>query len=153
MKSWPTKWSPYAFWTLHRWNLNPKMHVLQTQPTVSPTLHHHIQRGNLKVSLGFISFTPLLWLHHIWNACSVFCLCNFAFIIFMWLHAHRIGLMQATKTWKRLVSYVTSLQKCRHHCRSAGDDIYFIMFHISHVVSVMSSVAAPASKFWGANGE
>ncbi|XP_072034242.1 flavin-containing monooxygenase 5-like [Amphiura filiformis] len=32
-----------------KWNLNPKMHALQTQPTVSPTLVHHIQRGNLKV--------------------------------------------------------------------------------------------------------
>ncbi|XP_069104183.1 flavin-containing monooxygenase 5-like isoform X2 [Argopecten irradians] len=32
-----------------RWNLNPKMHALQTQPTVSPTLIHHIQRREVKV--------------------------------------------------------------------------------------------------------
>lgn len=32
-----------------RWNLNPKMGALQTQPTVSPTLIHHIQRGNVKI--------------------------------------------------------------------------------------------------------
>ncbi|XP_060083332.1 flavin-containing monooxygenase 5-like, partial [Ylistrum balloti] len=32
-----------------RWNLNPKMHALQTQPTVSPTLIHHIQRHEVKV--------------------------------------------------------------------------------------------------------
>ncbi|WAR28553.1 FMO5-like protein [Mya arenaria] len=29
--------------------LNPKMQALSTQPTVSPTLIHHIQRGNIKV--------------------------------------------------------------------------------------------------------
>lgn len=33
----------------NRWNLNPKMHALQTQPTVSPTLIHHIQRHEVKV--------------------------------------------------------------------------------------------------------
>jgi len=32
-----------------RWNLNPKMHARQTQPTVSPTLVHHIQRRNVMV--------------------------------------------------------------------------------------------------------
>ncbi|XP_069104182.1 flavin-containing monooxygenase 5-like isoform X1 [Argopecten irradians] len=32
-----------------KWNLNPKMHALQTQPTVSPTLIHHIQRREVKV--------------------------------------------------------------------------------------------------------
>ncbi len=32
-----------------RWGLNPKMHALQTQPTVSPTLIHHIQRGDIKI--------------------------------------------------------------------------------------------------------
>lgn len=32
-----------------RWNLNPKMRARQTQPTVSPTLIHHIQRGNVEV--------------------------------------------------------------------------------------------------------
>lgn len=32
-----------------RWNLNPKMHARQTQPTVSPTLVHHIQRRNVAV--------------------------------------------------------------------------------------------------------
>ncbi|CAH1781107.1 unnamed protein product [Owenia fusiformis] len=29
--------------------LNPKMRALQTQPTVSPTLAHHIQRGEVKI--------------------------------------------------------------------------------------------------------
>ncbi|XP_038050022.1 flavin-containing monooxygenase 5-like isoform X2 [Patiria miniata] len=32
-----------------KYNLNPKMHLLQSQPTVSPTLIHHIQRGHIKV--------------------------------------------------------------------------------------------------------
>ncbi|CAG2238884.1 FMO [Mytilus edulis] len=32
-----------------RWGLNPKMRALQTQPTVSPTLLHHIQRKNIVV--------------------------------------------------------------------------------------------------------
>lgn len=32
-----------------RWQLNPKMKVLQTQPTISPTLIHHIQRREIKV--------------------------------------------------------------------------------------------------------
>ncbi|KAL3846575.1 hypothetical protein ACJMK2_017551 [Sinanodonta woodiana] len=32
-----------------RWKLNPKMSALQTQPTVSPTLIHHIQRGQIKI--------------------------------------------------------------------------------------------------------
>lgn len=32
-----------------RWNLNPKMKARQTQPTVSPTLIHHIQRRNIEV--------------------------------------------------------------------------------------------------------
>ena len=32
-----------------RWGLNPRMGALQTQPTVSPTLVHHIQRGNVRV--------------------------------------------------------------------------------------------------------
>ncbi|XP_025079569.1 dimethylaniline monooxygenase [N-oxide-forming] 5-like isoform X2 [Pomacea canaliculata] len=32
-----------------RWGLNPKMRALQTQPTVSPTLIHHIQRKNIKI--------------------------------------------------------------------------------------------------------
>lgn len=32
-----------------RWNLNPKMKALQTQPTVSPTLIHHIQRRDIKI--------------------------------------------------------------------------------------------------------
>ncbi|XP_012934772.1 flavin-containing monooxygenase 5 [Aplysia californica] len=31
------------------WGLNPKMGALQTQPTVSPTLIHHIQRRNVKI--------------------------------------------------------------------------------------------------------
>ncbi|BFZ00517.1 hypothetical protein BsWGS_03556 [Bradybaena similaris] len=33
-----------------KWGLNPKMRALETQPTVSPTLIHHIQRGNVKIS-------------------------------------------------------------------------------------------------------
>lgn len=32
-----------------RWDLNPKMKARQTQPTVSPTLIHHIQRRNIEV--------------------------------------------------------------------------------------------------------
>lgn len=32
-----------------RWNLNPKMRLLQTQPTVSPCLIHHIQRHDIRV--------------------------------------------------------------------------------------------------------
>ncbi|XP_071949689.1 flavin-containing monooxygenase 5-like [Antedon mediterranea] len=32
-----------------KWKLNPKMKILQTQPTVSPTLIHHIQRGNIQI--------------------------------------------------------------------------------------------------------
>lgn len=32
-----------------RWGLNPKMKALQTQPTVSPTLIHHIQRKNVRI--------------------------------------------------------------------------------------------------------
>ncbi|KAL4219838.1 hypothetical protein ACF0H5_020249 [Mactra antiquata] len=32
-----------------RWKLNPKMKPLQSQPTVSPTLIHHIQRRNIKI--------------------------------------------------------------------------------------------------------
>ncbi|XP_059160633.1 flavin-containing monooxygenase 5-like [Physella acuta] len=32
-----------------KWGLNPKMKPLETQPTVSPTLLHHIQRGNIKI--------------------------------------------------------------------------------------------------------
>ncbi|CAG5136608.1 unnamed protein product [Candidula unifasciata] len=32
-----------------KWGLNPKMKALETQPTVSPTLIHHIQRGNIKI--------------------------------------------------------------------------------------------------------
>ncbi|XP_022088130.1 dimethylaniline monooxygenase [N-oxide-forming] 5-like [Acanthaster planci] len=32
-----------------KYNLNPKKRFLQSQPTVSPTLIHHIQRGHIKV--------------------------------------------------------------------------------------------------------
>ncbi|KAK3699384.1 hypothetical protein QZH41_006562 [Actinostola sp. cb2023] len=32
-----------------KWGLNPKMGALQTQLTVSPTLIHHIQRGNIHI--------------------------------------------------------------------------------------------------------
>ncbi|XP_033637688.1 dimethylaniline monooxygenase [N-oxide-forming] 5-like isoform X2 [Asterias rubens] len=38
-----------SFGKPERYNLNPKMRALQTQPTVSPTLIHHIQRGHIKV--------------------------------------------------------------------------------------------------------
>ncbi|XP_013414250.1 dimethylaniline monooxygenase [N-oxide-forming] 5-like [Lingula anatina] len=31
------------------YGLNPKMHALQTQPSVSPVLYHHIQRGQIKI--------------------------------------------------------------------------------------------------------
>lgn len=39
-----------------RWNLNPKMHARQTQPTVSPTLIHHIQRRSIAVKPNIASF-------------------------------------------------------------------------------------------------
>ena len=39
-----------------RWNLNPKMHARQTQPTVSPTLIHHIQRGSTVVKPNIAAF-------------------------------------------------------------------------------------------------
>jgi dimethylaniline monooxygenase (N-oxide forming) len=32
-----------------KYNLNPKMRALQSQPTVSPTLVHHIQRNDIKI--------------------------------------------------------------------------------------------------------
>ena len=32
-----------------RWKLNPKMRALATQPTVSPTLVHHIQRKDISI--------------------------------------------------------------------------------------------------------
>ncbi|KAI8772429.1 dimethylaniline monooxygenase [N-oxide-forming] 5 [Biomphalaria glabrata] len=38
-----------------RWGLNPKMKPLQTQPTVSPTLIHHIQRGNIKIKPNILN--------------------------------------------------------------------------------------------------
>ncbi|KAL8596001.1 hypothetical protein ACOMHN_018313 [Nucella lapillus] len=41
-------WS-YCCVVCGRWGLNPKMRVLQTQPTVSPTLIHHIQRKNITI--------------------------------------------------------------------------------------------------------
>lgn len=34
---------------INRYNLNPKMKALQAQPTVSPTLVHHIQRGHIAI--------------------------------------------------------------------------------------------------------
>ena len=39
-----------------KWNLNPKMHARQTQPTVSPTLIHHIQRRNILVKPNIAAF-------------------------------------------------------------------------------------------------
>jgi len=33
-----------------KWGLNPKMGILDTQPTVSPTLIHHIQRRNIRIA-------------------------------------------------------------------------------------------------------
>ena len=54
-----------------RWGLNPKMHALQTQPTVSPTCVHHIQRGEIKVmpnvqvrAVFSISMLISLWSHN-----------------------------------------------------------------------------------------
>lgn len=38
-----------------RWNLNPKMHARQTQPTVSPTLIHHIQRRSIAVKPNIVA--------------------------------------------------------------------------------------------------
>jgi len=32
-----------------KYNLNPKMRALQAQPTVSPTIVHHIQRNEVKI--------------------------------------------------------------------------------------------------------
>ncbi|XP_064638632.1 flavin-containing monooxygenase 5-like isoform X2 [Lineus longissimus] len=40
----------------NKWKLNPKMKALQTQPTVSPTLVHHIQRGNIAVKSNIKEF-------------------------------------------------------------------------------------------------
>lgn len=31
------------------YNLNPTMHAMQTQPTISPTLIHHIQRKHVNI--------------------------------------------------------------------------------------------------------
>ncbi|KAK7090381.1 flavin-containing monooxygenase 5-like [Littorina saxatilis] len=53
----PWKWGNFILETVikflygnpKRWGLNPKMKALQTQPTVSPTLIHHIQRRNIKI--------------------------------------------------------------------------------------------------------
>lgn len=39
------------------WGLNPKNRILSSQPTVSPTLIHHIQRGNIKIRQNISSFT------------------------------------------------------------------------------------------------
>ena len=39
-----------------QWNLNPKMHARQTQPTVSPTLIHHLQRRNIVVRPNIAAF-------------------------------------------------------------------------------------------------
>ena len=39
------------------WGLNPKNRILASQPTVSPTLIHHIQRGNIKIRQNISSFT------------------------------------------------------------------------------------------------
>jgi len=39
------------------WGLNPKNRILSSQPTVSPTLIHHLQRGNIKIRQNISSFT------------------------------------------------------------------------------------------------
>ena len=41
----------YIFYLIlsNSYNLNPKMRALQTQPTVSPTLIHHIQRKHITI--------------------------------------------------------------------------------------------------------
>ena len=38
-----------------QWNLKPKMRARQTQPTVSPTLIHHIQRENVTVKPNIVA--------------------------------------------------------------------------------------------------
>ncbi|XP_019645034.1 PREDICTED: dimethylaniline monooxygenase [N-oxide-forming] 5-like [Branchiostoma belcheri] len=40
----------------YRWGLNPKMRALQTQPTVSPTLIHNIQRNNVTIKPNITRF-------------------------------------------------------------------------------------------------
>ncbi|XP_078614603.1 flavin-containing monooxygenase 5-like isoform X2 [Branchiostoma floridae x Branchiostoma japonicum] len=40
----------------YKWGLNPKMRALQTQPTVSPTLIHNIQRNNINVKPNIARF-------------------------------------------------------------------------------------------------
>lgn len=37
-----------------KWGLNPKMKPLETQPTVSPTLIHHIQRRNIRIAPNIV---------------------------------------------------------------------------------------------------
>ena len=39
------------------WGLNPKNRILQSQPTVSPTLIHHIQRGHINIQPNIKKFT------------------------------------------------------------------------------------------------
>ena len=41
-----------------KWNLNPRMSALQTQPTVSATLIHHIQRNNIQVKPNIATLEP-----------------------------------------------------------------------------------------------
>ncbi|KAK6194529.1 hypothetical protein SNE40_000149 [Patella caerulea] len=53
----PWRWANFVFENViklisgnpKRWGLNPKMGALQTQPTVSPTIIHHIQRKDIKI--------------------------------------------------------------------------------------------------------
>ncbi|XP_035693857.1 flavin-containing monooxygenase 5-like [Branchiostoma floridae] len=40
----------------YKWGLNPKMRALQTQPTVSPTLIHNIQRNNIAIKPNITRF-------------------------------------------------------------------------------------------------
>ena len=42
-----------------RWGLKPKMHALQTQPTVSPVLVSHIQRGDIKIKPNILVSSAL----------------------------------------------------------------------------------------------
>ncbi|EDO39370.1 predicted protein, partial [Nematostella vectensis] len=45
-----------VFGSPYKWGLNPKMGALQTQPTVSPTLIHHIQRTNIIIKPNISRF-------------------------------------------------------------------------------------------------
>ncbi|XP_062588852.1 flavin-containing monooxygenase 5-like [Saccostrea cucullata] len=66
-----------------RWNLNPKMRLLQTQPTVSPTLIHHIQRHDIRVAPNVLDCNKIgfsgEYVHKNYNQSDII-------IIYIWLH-------------------------------------------------------------------